>query len=101
MNTVEAIRQMLSAAGLSVRKAGAAMHRAPTYLSSFLTRGSTPRADVLARVADVCGYVLALAPRGAALPDGALVIDPLEDAPQTPTQTDAQTTGATTDTETD
>ena len=83
LNTVEAVRHMLSTSGLTVRAAGAALHRAPTYLSNILTRGSTPRADVLARVASVCGYSLVLIPSNEQAPRGSLVIDATtEDTPQ-------------------
>ncbi|MEG2025140.1 MAG: hypothetical protein RRZ85_06290 [Gordonibacter sp.] len=51
------------------------MDKPDSYVSSAISRGSVPRCDTMARMADVCGYSLALVPRDAVPPD-ALVIDP-------------------------
>ena len=63
MDTTQAIRQIINASGKSIRQAAGDMGKSPTYLSSFLTRGSIPKADTLATLANVCEYDLCLISR--------------------------------------
>lgn len=74
MDTLHAVRAMLDAAGVTPYRAALGLGRASTYVSGMLRRGSCPSADLLARLASVCGWRLVLVP-----PDGldleALTID--------------------------
>lgn len=63
MTTLEALRAMLDASGVSAYRAALDIGRAPTCVSGMLRRGSCPNADLLAKIADACGYDLALLPR--------------------------------------
>ncbi|MEG2934552.1 MAG: helix-turn-helix transcriptional regulator [Gordonibacter sp.] len=75
MQTYEALRQAARLGGLSLNKVSRALGKPESYISSAISRGSVPRCDTMARMADVCGYSLALLPRDKVPPD-ALVIDP-------------------------
>ena len=75
MNTPNLIRQAVSQADISMISASRAMGKNDNYFASVVARGSTPKADTLAAMLDVCGYSLAAVPN-ASLPDDALVIDP-------------------------
>lgn len=74
MNENEAIRTMLDRSGLSQTRASLMMGKSPSWLSASLAHSGCG-ASTLARIADVCGYELALVPKGG-VPDGGLVIDP-------------------------
>ena len=50
------------------------MDKTPGYVANAAARGSAPRVDTMARMADVCGYALALVPVGD-VPPSAIVID--------------------------
>lgn len=63
MDTIESVRMMIERAGVTPYRVAVDMGRAPTYVSSMLRRGSTPSADLLAQIADVCGYDLRLISR--------------------------------------
>lgn len=63
MNTSEALRLLLDRSGVTPYRVAVDMGRAPTYVSSMLRRGSVPSADLLAQIADVCGYDLRLISR--------------------------------------
>ena len=62
-------------AGLARDEVSRRLGRSRQFMSSLIGQGSTPKADTLARVADVCGYTLALVPHGSTLPDGSIVLD--------------------------
>lgn len=79
MNTEQAMRAAVEQAGMSMNKVSRAMGRNDNFLSATLSRGSTPKADTLAAMLEVCGYRLAAVPY-ADVPDTALVIDPPESA---------------------
>lgn len=64
--------------GVPLSHIGAAMGKAPSYVNSGITRGSTPQADTLAAMLDVCGYALAAVPLED-VPPTALRIDPPKD----------------------
>lgn len=63
MDTVESVRLMIERAGVTPYRVAVDMGRAPTYVSSMLRRGSVPSADLLAQIADACGYDLRLIAR--------------------------------------
>lgn len=75
MNSYEAIEIAAANAGLSTNKVSRAIGKADSYISASKTRGSTPQANNLAAMLEVCGYKLAAIPSDD-LPDTALVIDP-------------------------
>ena len=64
MNTHEAMRAMLERSGMTSYRVSVGIGRHSSYISTMLRRGSVPSADLLARIADVCGYDLRLVPRG-------------------------------------
>lgn len=63
VDTLEAVRAMLEHSGRTSYRVAVEMGRAPSYVSSMLRRGSCPSADVLAQMADACGYDLRLVSR--------------------------------------
>lgn len=79
MDTNEAIRAAVDNAGLSLRSASLALGKSENWISSTLQRNGSSSGDTLASLGEVCGYSLALIPKGN-VPPGALVIDPPEQA---------------------
>lgn len=75
MNAYEAVKRAAENKGISTNSIGRALGRADSYVASGATRGSTPKADTLAAMLDVCGYKLAAMPSDD-VPGSALVIDP-------------------------
>lgn len=75
MNTQDLIRHAVSQADISMISASRAMEKNDNYFASVVARGSTPKADTLAAMLEVCGYKLAAIPHED-VPDTALVIDP-------------------------
>jgi transcriptional regulator with XRE-family HTH domain len=63
MTSLDAVREMLGASGLSPYRVAVVLGRTPSYISGMLRRGSCPSADLLAKIADACGYSLQLVPR--------------------------------------
>lgn len=59
---------MMEGSRISGRALSAAMGRHPNFVSSTLTKGSVPRVDTLACMADVMGYRLVLEGRGERIP---------------------------------
>lgn len=74
MLTNDAIRAMLSSAGVSTRAVSIRMGAYETELSSSLYKNSDFLAGKLSRIADACGYRLCLVPF-ADVPEPAIVID--------------------------
>lgn len=74
MDTNEALRQVISSSGLSMRSISESLGKSPTWLGSTLGRDGSSRAATVADVASVCGWSLALVQAGEE-PRGALVID--------------------------
>lgn len=62
MTTLDALRAMLAASGVTPYRAALLIGRRAPYVSTMLRRGSCPSADLLARLAAVCGYRLELVP---------------------------------------
>lgn len=79
MNTNDAMRTIVSNAGLSMRAASERMGRSPNWLGATLARSGSSEAGTLAELAAACGYALALVPLGE-LPEGAIVVDPPEES---------------------
>ena len=72
MNAREAALEVIRDSGMGPRE----LYRQTGNLSGFLYHGSTPRSDVLARIADACGYDLILRRRD---DDYEIVIDSVDD----------------------
>ena len=62
MNTLEALRAMLDRSGVTPYQAAKDIGRGSSFVSSMFWRGSVPSADLLAKIAGVCGYKLVLTP---------------------------------------
>lgn len=62
-----AIRHMVASAGMSYAQVSRELNRNDRYLSIMLNDATTPRADLLARIAEVCGYSLQLVGHGETL----------------------------------
>lgn len=77
MDSLEALKAAAAAAGVPVTHIGRAMGKRDNYVSNAATRGSTPKADTLARMLGVCGWALVAVPSDE-IPAGALVIDAAE-----------------------
>lgn len=75
MNAYKAVKEAATNKRISTNAVSRALGKADSYISSGITRGSTPKADTLAAMLEVCGYKLAAIP-AEDLPDTALVIDP-------------------------
>ncbi len=58
MDAIDVLKQAASNAGIPITHIGVAMGKRPNYVSATATRNSTPKADTLARMLDVCGYGL-------------------------------------------
>ena len=75
MQAIDAVKAAAAAAGVPTTHIGPAMGKATTYVATSSAKGTTPRADTLAAMLDVCGYVLAAVPADD-VPPSAIVIDP-------------------------
>ena len=60
MRVDEAIRHMCEATGGGTVTVSKAMGKTRSYLSALLSRGTVPKADTLAQIAQACGYELVL-----------------------------------------
>ena len=74
MYAMDAVKEAAGNAGISLYRVSLDMGKSRQYVNSVITRGSTPQADTLARMLDVCGYKLVAVP-GDNVPSDALVID--------------------------
>lgn len=77
MNAYDALKSAGAIAGVPMYKIGRELGKPDSYVSNGMARGSSPRCNTMAAMAEVCGYRLALVPV-CSLPDDALVIDPAE-----------------------
>ena len=75
MQARNALNTIVAHSGYSKTDVARLMGRNDNYIRRFISGGNTPRTDILAEVADVCGYDLALIRR-----DGSerIIIDPPE-----------------------
>lgn len=62
-STSEIIRAMLKRAGVSASRTSLNMGKKSPYIDSILSRGSNPRCDVMATIADTLGYELVVRDR--------------------------------------
>lgn len=64
MDATRAMRAMLRSSGLTSLEVSRRIGRKDNYMSSLLSRGSSPQADTLATIAEACGYKLCLVGEG-------------------------------------
>lgn len=64
MLTGDAIRHMCDKAGKGTTVVSKDIGRGSSFVGSILSRGSVPKADTLAEIAEACGYELALIGHG-------------------------------------
>lgn len=77
MDAREAFLQVVSDSGMTIRTITRKLNRSPGYFTHILKEnGSTPRADTLAKVSDVCGYDLILRRR---IDDYEILIEPTDE----------------------
>ena len=74
MKAIDAVREVASRTGVPTTHIGKRMGKTLTYVSNTSGRGSTPKADTLAKMLNVCGYALCAVPKDE-VPPGAIVID--------------------------
>ncbi len=79
MDSYSALKAAAAQAGVSLASIGRSMGKPDSYVSSGISRGSTPKADTLAAMLRVCGYTLCAVP-DPDVPPCALPIDPPEGA---------------------
>lgn len=58
MYAMDAVKQAAKNKGIALDAIGQSMGMSRQYVSNTITRGSTPKADTLARMLNVCGYGL-------------------------------------------
>lgn len=79
MRVTEAIREVMSLAGMSSRQVSQGIGRTDNYVTSVVRQAERMNADMntstVAVIGSACGYTLALVPDGE-LPPGAIPIDP-------------------------
>lgn len=75
MEAMNALATAAKTAEVPTTHIGPKMGKGANYFSAVKSRGSVPRCDTMAAMADVCGYKLALIPRDK-VPPSAVVIDP-------------------------
>lgn len=76
MKAYEVVRSAAKSNGVPITHIGPALGKSSVYVNNGASRGSVPKADTLASMLSVCGYVLAALPADQ-VPESALVIDPV------------------------
>ena len=76
MDTISAIRETMRVSGHGLMKTSKLLGKNNSYLASSFSRGSTPRADTLAKIAKVNGFNLILVPEDVQPLNDWIVIDP-------------------------
>ena len=62
MEALEAVKECAKRAGKPVYCVGLDMGKSKNYMSQTISRGSTPKADTLAKMLGVCGHSLVAIP---------------------------------------
>lgn len=77
MRACDALREIIKRSGTNTAKISAGMGKGRTYLANILVasgrRGGSMSTDTICKIAEICGYDLALIEREA-VPEGAVVI---------------------------
>lgn len=74
MKAMQALKEAATRSETPLTRIGPTFGKAPAYVSSICTRGSTPRTDTLAKMLDVCGFALCAIPKSE-VPSSAIVIE--------------------------
>lgn len=74
MDAFGAVKAAAAESGLSMYSVSKALGKNTGYMATAISRGSSPRSDTLASMANACGYSLCLVPSDA-VPESAFVID--------------------------
>ena len=74
---MDALRAAAGAADVPITRIGPALGKSESYVSATASRGSVPRCDTMAEMAEACGYRLALVPKSD-VPPSAIAIDPAD-----------------------
>lgn len=64
MDSKQAIEKMCGVAGKSQRTVSSEIGRNPTFIGTTLSKGSVPRVDTMAKIAEACGFELVLRGHG-------------------------------------
>ncbi|MCI6273960.1 MAG: hypothetical protein MR611_04745 [Coriobacteriaceae bacterium] len=67
MDSTTAIKRMMEREGATPYRVAMDMHRAHSYVSGMIRRGSDPSTAVMADIAQACGYTLQLVGHGETL----------------------------------
>lgn len=73
MDAMNALKEAANNAGVPLSHIGRKMGLADNYVNKTIGRGSTPKADTLARMLETCGYALCAIPANK-IPKNALQI---------------------------
>ena len=74
MYAMQIVREAAKASGKTLSQIGVEMGKSRQYVNAIETRGSTPNANTLAQMLDVCGWSLCALPNEQ-VPEAALVVD--------------------------
>lgn len=67
MDSTTAIRRMMEREGATPYRVAMDMHKAHSYVSGMIRRGSDPSTAIMADIAKACGYTLQLVGHGETL----------------------------------
>lgn len=71
MNSKDAVLKMCEISGKSQRAVSLEIGKAGTFLGTTLYKGSVPRVDTMAKIAEACGFELVLRGHGVTIELGA------------------------------
>lgn len=75
MDAKQALRSLVDNSGKSQRAISRELGKTDNYVSALFSMGRAPGSDLMAAIAQACGYTLALVPHSSALPSGSIVLD--------------------------
>ena len=68
MDPMQVVKTVANKTNTPITHIGVAMGKRPNYVSVAINKGTTPNAELLARMLDVCGYGLFAIPYGSEPP---------------------------------
>ena len=74
MNFYDIVHEIARKNGMSLEKLSVCIGRSETYLASSKSRGSLPKINNAAKIANACGYTLCMVPSNK-VPKDAIVIE--------------------------
>ena len=69
MKAYDAVKRAAKSSGVPLTHIGPALGKTSPYVNNGIARGSTPKADTLADMLDVCGWSLVATPKGTEPPE--------------------------------